>query len=100
MIRRVLRDGWTLEAAEEEARKIGLREAPHLTEFARNYIAKYDVPYNPLHDAGYPSIGCTHCTRAVRAGENERAGRWAGQVKTECGLHGDAPKVVPLKLQL
>ena len=65
-----------------------------------NYIAKYDVPYNPLHDAGYPSIGCTHCTRAVRAGENERAGRWAGQVKTECGLHGDAPKVVPLKLQL
>lgn len=41
MIRRVLRDGWTVEAAEEEARKIGLREAPHLTEFARNYIAKY-----------------------------------------------------------
>jgi phosphoadenosine phosphosulfate reductase len=65
-----------------------------------DYIAKYDVSYNPLHDAGYPSIGCTHCTRAVRAGENERAGRWAGQVKTECGLHGDAPKVVPLKLQL
>ena len=41
MIRRVLRDGWTFEAAEEEARKIGLREAPHLTEFAKNYIAKY-----------------------------------------------------------
>ena len=41
MIRRVLRDGWTVEAAEEEARKIGLREAPHLTEFAKNYIAKY-----------------------------------------------------------
>src|SRR6266478_6572663 len=41
MIRRVLRDGWTMEAAEEEAKKIGLREAPHLTEFARNYIAKY-----------------------------------------------------------
>jgi phosophoadenylyl-sulfate reductase (thioredoxin) len=65
-----------------------------------NYIAKYDVPYNLLHDAGYPSIGCTHCTRAVRDGESERAGRWAGQAKTECGLHGDAPKVVPLKLQL
>jgi phosphoadenosine phosphosulfate reductase len=65
-----------------------------------DYIAKYDVLYNPLHDAGYPSIGCTHCTRAVRAGENERAGRWAGHVKTECGLHGDGPKVVPLKLQL
>jgi uncharacterized protein (TIGR01244 family) len=41
MIRRVLRDGWTVEAAEEEARKIGLREAPHLTEFAKAYIAKY-----------------------------------------------------------
>jgi hypothetical protein len=41
MIRRVLRDGWTVEAAEEEAKKIGLREAPHLVEFAKNYIAKY-----------------------------------------------------------
>jgi phosphoadenosine phosphosulfate reductase len=64
------------------------------------YIAENDVPYNPLHDAGYPSIGCTHCTRAVRKGESERAGRWAGHVKTECGLHGDGPTVVPLKLQL
>jgi protein tyrosine phosphatase (PTP) superfamily phosphohydrolase (DUF442 family) len=41
MIRRVLRDGWTVEAAEEEAKKIGLREAPHLVEFARNYIEKH-----------------------------------------------------------
>jgi len=41
MIRRVLRDGWTVEAAEEEAKKIGLREAPHLVDFAKNYIAKY-----------------------------------------------------------
>ncbi len=41
MIRRVLRDGWTLEAAEEEAKKIGLRESPHLNEFARKYIEKY-----------------------------------------------------------
>jgi len=52
-----------------------------------DYIRRNDVPYNPLHDAGYPSIGCTHCTRAVREGEDERAGRWAGQEKTECGLH-------------
>jgi phosphoadenosine phosphosulfate reductase len=52
------------------------------------YIAEHDVPYNPLHDRGFPSIGCTHCTRAVRDGEGERAGRWAGLVKTECGLHG------------
>lgn len=41
MVRRVLRDGWTLEAAEEEAKKVGLREAPHLVEFARNYIEKH-----------------------------------------------------------
>src|SRR5215468_6004124 len=41
MIRRVLRDGWTIEAAEEEAKKIGLRESPHLNEFAKSYIAKY-----------------------------------------------------------
>ena len=52
-----------------------------------NYIVKNGVPYNPLHDAGYPSIGCTHCTRAVRPGEDDRAGRWAGLTKTECGLH-------------
>jgi phosphoadenosine phosphosulfate reductase len=52
------------------------------------YIRSHSVPYNPLHDRNYPSIGCTHCTRAVRAGEDPRAGRWAGFEKTECGLHG------------
>ena len=47
-----------------------------------------DIPYNPLHDQGYPSIGCWPCTRAVAAGEtDERAGRWSGAAKTECGLH-------------
>jgi phosphoadenosine phosphosulfate reductase len=52
------------------------------------YVVANDVPYNPLHDQGYPSIGCWPCTRAVRPGEtDERAGRWAGQAKTECGLH-------------
>lgn len=51
------------------------------------YIVENDVPYNALHDAGYPSIGCTHCTRAVRPGEGLRAGRWSGHGKTECGLH-------------
>ncbi len=51
------------------------------------YIRENDVPYNILHDRGFPSIGCTHCTRAVRGGEDERAGRWAGSQKTECGLH-------------
>jgi phosphoadenosine phosphosulfate reductase len=51
------------------------------------FVVKHDVPYNPLHDRDYPSIGCWPCTRAVRPGEDERAGRWAGKVKKECGLH-------------
>jgi phosphoadenosine phosphosulfate reductase len=51
------------------------------------FIVTHRVPYNPLHDRGYPSIGCWPCTKAVAAGEDERAGRWAGQAKTECGLH-------------
>ncbi|MGZ6530142.1 MAG: phosphoadenylyl-sulfate reductase [Tumebacillaceae bacterium] len=52
-----------------------------------DYIHENNVPYNVLHDQGYPSIGCTHCTRAVAPGEDPRAGRWAGFAKTECGLH-------------
>ena len=51
------------------------------------FIIKNQVPYNPLHDKNYPSIGCWPCTRPVGAGDDERAGRWAGKVKTECGLH-------------
>ncbi len=51
------------------------------------FVVSNKVPYNPLHDQGYPSIGCWPCTRAVRPGDDERAGRWAGQAKTECGLH-------------
>jgi phosphoadenosine phosphosulfate reductase len=52
-----------------------------------NYISRYDVPYNPLHDHGYPSIGCAPCTTPVQIGEDPRAGRWRGTQKTECGLH-------------
>ena len=51
------------------------------------YIHDHDLAYNPLHDRGYPSIGCTHCTRSVQPGEDPRAGRWSGFSKTECGLH-------------
>ncbi len=51
------------------------------------YLVENGVPYNSLHDQNYPSIGCTHCTRAVRPGEDPRAGRWPGTSKTECGLH-------------
>ena len=51
-----------------------------------NYILANDVPYNELHDRGYPSIGCTYCTRAVKPGEDPRAGHWAEFDKTECGI--------------
>jgi phosphoadenosine phosphosulfate reductase len=50
-------------------------------------ITDHDIPYNPLHDQGYTSIGCFPCTRAVLFGEDERAGRWSGFAKKECGLH-------------
>ena len=55
------------------------------------YVHDQQVPYNALHDQGYPSIGCTHCTRAIRPGEDARAGRWSGFAKTECGLHAIEP---------
>ena len=51
------------------------------------YLLDKGIPYNPLLDQGYSSLGCWPCTRATRAGEDERAGRWAGSGKTECGLH-------------
>ena len=53
-------------------------------------IMAEDIPYNPLHDKGYPSVGCWPCTRAVMHGEDERAGRWSGFQKTECGLHSSS----------
>ncbi|OIO63101.1 MAG: hypothetical protein AUJ47_06545 [Candidatus Marinimicrobia bacterium CG1_02_48_14] len=52
-----------------------------------NHIRKYDLPYNPLHDQFYPSIGCWPCTHPVDEGGSERDGRWAGSEKVECGLH-------------
>lgn len=51
------------------------------------HINEHDVPYNPLHDAGYPSIGCTHCTRPPAVNGAPRSGRWANAEKTECGLN-------------
>ena len=56
----------------------------------KDYIKKNNIPYNTLHDKGFPSIGCAPCTRAVQPGEDFRAGRWwwEDQSKKECGLHG------------
>ena len=72
-------------------KKFGLAKISPLAAWTKSdvwgRIVAEGVPYNPLHDQGYPSIGCWPCTRAVTPGEDERAGRWSGTVKTECGLH-------------
>lgn len=59
-----------------------------------NYIRRHNVPYNALHDRGYPSLGCAPCTRAITAGEDIRAGRWwwENPETKECGLHFDPAK--------
>ena len=54
-----------------------------------DYIRAHDVPTNRLHEQGFPSIGCWPCTRPVQKGQDDRAGRWAGTEKKECGLHID-----------
>lgn len=58
-------------------------------EDVKAYVKEKNVPYNPLHDKGFPSIGCQPCTRAVQEGEDFRAGRWWWEdaSKKECGLH-------------
>jgi len=60
-----------------------------------DYVRRHNLPYNRLHDLGYPSIGCEPCTRAVRPGEEARAGRWwwESPEHKECGLHINPPKV-------
>ena len=72
-------------------KKFGLVKVSPLANWTKKDIWKaitdFDIPYNPLHDQGYTSIGCFPCTRAVLFGEDERAGRWSGTAKTECGLH-------------
>ena len=71
----------------------GLRKFNPLADWSNDdvwdYIRANDVPYNALHDRGYPSIGCAPCTRAVEPGEDMRAGRWWWEAPEhkECGLH-------------
>ena len=62
------------------------------------HIQKHGIPYNPLHDAGYRSIGCWPCTRQTANGESERAGRWTGFNKVECGIHTFLPKKVDFQI--
>lgn len=65
------------------------------TEEVKQYIRQHQVPYNPLHDKGFVSIGCAPCTRAIKPGEDFRAGRWWWEdaSKKECGLHTHAAPV-------
>lgn len=66
-------------------------------EDVKKYIAEHNIPYNKLHDQGYPSIGCAPCTRAIEPGEDIRAGRWWWETPEgkECGLHVVDGKLVP-----
>lgn len=79
----------------EHDRKFGLVKVNPLVRWTHDqvwaHIYAHDVPYNPLHERGYPSIGCAPCTSAIVPGENLRAGRWRGAAKKECGLHTSAP---------
>ena len=75
---------------DEENQKIKFNPLVHWTiEQVWDYIKSNQIPYNVLHDCGYPSIGCDPCTRAIKPGEDARAGRWWWESadKKECGLH-------------
>jgi phosphoadenosine phosphosulfate reductase len=82
-----------LAAPVEWDREYGLHKVSPLLEWSENeiwdYIRKKRLPYNTLHDSGFPSIGCAPCTRAVQPGEHERSGRWWWERNDsrECGLH-------------
>ena len=75
----------------EHDRKFGLVKVNPLAGWTHDdvwaHVYANDVPVNPLHEQGYPSIGCQPCTSAVAADEDPRAGRWRGRDKRECGLH-------------
>ena len=62
------------------------------------YIHDHKIPYNPLHDQGYRSIGCWPCTHKTGSGEDERAGRWTGFNKVECGIHTFLPRKVDFQI--
>ncbi len=62
------------------------------------YLRDHKIPYNPLHDRGYRSIGCQPCTRSTAEDANERAGRWTGFNKVECGIHTFLPKKVDFQI--
>ena len=75
----------------ERSQRYGVWKVQPLADWSEKdvwqYILRNEIPYNPLHDVGYRSIGCIPCTRPTRPDEEERAGRWAGSDKLECGIH-------------
>jgi phosphoadenosine phosphosulfate reductase len=75
----------------QEDQKFGLVKVNPLARWTWDevweYIRENKVPYNVLHDKGYPSIGCAPCTQSVQGDSTDRSGRWSGSSKTECGLH-------------
>ena len=62
------------------------------------YIQQHKIPYNPLHDQGYRSIGCAPCTQKTGVDDNERAGRWIGFNKVECGIHTFMSKKIDFQI--
>ncbi|WP_065410393.1 phosphoadenylyl-sulfate reductase [Bacillus wudalianchiensis] len=73
---------------DEKFHKVKVCPLIHWTwEDIMTYLHVHQLPYNPLHDKGFPSIGCAPCTEPVSENEGLRAGRWAGRSKSECGLH-------------
>lgn len=90
-------------AVQEKDEAHGMQKFNPLADWAEedvwHYIRSNDVPYNPLHDKGYPSIGCEPCTRAIQPGEDVRAGRWwwENPESKECGLHVVDGKLVRIK---
>jgi phosphoadenosine phosphosulfate reductase len=90
-------------AVQENDEGHGLAKFNPLVEWSEadvwNYIRANKVPYNPLHDKGYPSIGCEPCTRAIQPGEDVRAGRWwwENPESKECGLHVVDGKLIRIK---
>jgi phosphoadenosine phosphosulfate reductase len=79
-----------LKAISWDARNEKIKIAPLIDwteEMCWTYIQAYELPYNSLHDQGYPSIGCWPCTKAATSPEDSRSGRWINHNKTECGIH-------------
>ena len=90
-------------AVQEDDETHGIQKFNPLADWSEddvwNYLRSNKVPYNPLHDKGYPSIGCEPCTRAIQPGEDVRAGRWwwENPESKECGLHVVDGKLVRIK---